>query len=556
MATTQHTYRDFRHLLPYLTPHRRVLATMLSLLLAGSLVSLASPWLAGLFTASILGERDLEPRLLLGLWLALMVIRSLLNFFTSYRIGSTGQQLTANLRNRLYQHMQALPVGYYQQRRPGETLTLLSTDATIISSFITNTLVQMFPALLTFIGAFLLMAWLDTTIALLSILFIPAYVLVMKLLGKQLRPLSRAWVDANSQMVSLAQENLSMLPAIKAFSREGHEQGRFQAANNHLLHLSQQQLRVQAILSPAISLLGGVGLIALLWVGSAQIQSGLLEPAQMVSLLLYAMLLVSPLRTLAEVYGQVQRTRGSAERIIEFLMEQPEPADEGALELKDAKGHVRFENVCFAYPGREPAVRDINLEIASGETIALTGPNGAGKTTLAHLLMRFAIPDKGRILIDGTDIREIKLSSLRANIGLVAQNALLLNGTVAENIAYAVPGADRERIERYAAAVHAHQFIIELPDGYDTVIGDQGVRLSGGQRQRLSLARTLLLDPPILILDEATSMFDPEGERGFIEGCRGLLTRKTVILITHRPASLALADRVWRLSSGSLISDQ
>jgi ABC-type multidrug transport system fused ATPase/permease subunit len=487
----------FGLLLQYITPHRRVLLVVLGLLLAGSAVSLANPWLAGLLTASVLGQGELDPALLLGLWLALLAIGSLISFFTSYRIGSTGQQLTCELRNRLYQHMQLLPVGYYQQRRRGDTLTLLSTDAAIISSFVTDTLVQLLPALLTFTGAFLLMAWLDVTIALLSILFLPAYVVTMKLLGRRL--------------LSVVEENLGMLPAIKAFTREQHEQLRFEAANSELLGLSRQQLRVQATLSPAIGFLGGLGLVALLWVGTSHIESGQLEAPQLVSLLLYAMLLVSPLRTLANVYGRIQRTRGSAERIIEFLGEQPEPTDEGKRLLEVGKGHIRFENVRFAYPGRPEIFRGLSLEIKAGETVALTGPNGAGKTTLAHLLMRFADPDGGLILIDGNDTRDCTLASVRAQA---------------------------------ARSAHAHEFISQLPDGYDTVIGDQGVRLSGGQRQRISLARTLLKNPPILVLDEATAMFDPDGEKAFVDECHDMLQQKTVILITHRPTSLALADRV------------
>ena len=216
------------------------------------------------------------------------------------------------------------------------------------------------------------------------------------------------------------------------------------------------------------------------------------------------------------------------------------------------RGEISFENVSFAYPDRDNVLREFNLEIAAGETVAFTGPNGAGKTTLAHLLMRFADPGSGRILIDSTDTRECTLASVRERIGLVAQHVLLLNGTVAENIAYSEPLADRVAIELAAKAAHAHAFICELPDGYDTIIGDQGVKLSGGQRQRVSLARTLLKDPPILILDEATAMFDPAGEKAFIEECHDLLMQKTVILITHRPASLALADRVLAIDHGKV----
>jgi ATP-binding cassette, subfamily B, bacterial len=547
MVKTLRGMGSFLQFLPHITPHKSALAATLALLFASSLVSLANPWLAGMFTASVLGQGQLEPKLLLGIWLGLMLIRSLLGFFTHYSIGSTGQELTASLRHRLYQHMQVLPVGYYQQRSPGQTLTLLSTDASIISSFVTDTLVQLLPALMTFAGAFGLMLWLDPTIALLALVFLPAYVFVMKLMGRQLRPLSKAWINANSQMVSVVQENLTMLPAIKSFTREAHEQGRFTQANQQLLGLSLQQLRVQTMLSPTIGLLGGIGLIALLWTGTNHIESGQLAAPQMVSLLLYAMLLITPLRTLADVYGQVQRTRGSAERIIEFLGEQPEPMDAGKQSLPVLKGEIRFENVSFAYPGRNNILQSFNLDVAAGETIAFTGPNGVGKTTLAHLLMRFVDPNSGRILIDGFDTRDATLASVRAQVGLVAQHVLLLNGTVAENIAYSEPLVDRAAIERAAKAAHAHEFICGLPDGYDTLIGDQGVRLSGGQRQRISLARTLLKDPPILILDEATAMFDPAGEKAFIEDCRDIMRRKTVILITHRPASLALAERTIEL---------
>ena len=256
------------------------------------------------------------------------------------------------------------------------------------------------------------------------------------------------------------------------------------------------------------------------------------------------MLMTRPLASLANVYGSIMTTRGAAERLLEFFGQRPEPVNDSQLPLPPIKGQIEFNRISFAYPGRPPVLADFDLQVAPGETVALTGPNGAGKTTLVHLLMRFIEPDKGTIKLDGVDIGTVDINSLRRQIGLVAQDTLLMNGTIAENIAYASPGASLEDMKKAARAAHAEPFITQLPEGYDTVIGDQGVKLSGGQRQRLSLARTLLKDAPILILDEATAMFDPEGEAGFIEKSAEILRLKTVILITHRPTSLALADRV------------
>jgi len=534
-------------LLYIITPQRRILLLILVLLVADSAAALASPWIAGMLTKSLLGgdESGLPAfQLILLAWFGLLAIKSLLGFSSSFLIGGTGENMAARLRSRVYEHLQILPMAFYQEKRPGDLLTLLSNDSRSISSFVTNTLVQLLPLTLTLAGALVIMAWLDPLIAVLAALLMPVYYLAMKILGRRIRPITSQWIKSWSAMISLVQENLGLIPAIKAFTRETLEAERFEQKNTDVLGLSRKQILIQSILSPAISFLAGAGLLLLLWVGIGHVESGQLDTAQLVSLLLYAMLLTRPVAGLANVYGQVMRTRGAADRLMDLFEVQPEPLIQGRPAIGKVHGRIEFRDLSFTYPDRPNLLTQYNLLIEPGETIALTGPNGAGKSTLVHLLMRFIEPIDGQILVDGKDISDVDLHSLRSQIGLVAQNTLLLNGSVAENINYGNPMAGEADMIKAAKSARADAFIDALPDGYDTIIGDQGVKLSGGQRQRLSLARTLLKDPPILILDEATSMFDPQGEESFIEECHELLHQRTVILITHRPASLALADRV------------
>jgi ABC-type multidrug transport system fused ATPase/permease subunit len=535
------------------------LALAVLLLLGESAIALANPWIAGRFTGLILETPAAEQGAvtgLVGLWALLLALQSGLSFGNHYLLGSTGESMLAGLRTRLYDHLQSLPLAYFHERRRGEVLALLGNDAAQISNFVTGTLVSLLPLVLTFVGAFVILFRISPSIAALAGALVPLFFLVMKLIGRRIRPLSTEWVRTHAEMFATLEENLGMLPAIKSFTREARESDRFQRSNRRLLAVARRQLLVESLLTPAVHLLAGLGLLLLLYLGTRQVQGGVLEASDLVSLLLYGMLLTRPMSGLAGVYGSVQTARGAAERLMETFAARPEPDDAGAPPLGAVSGRVRWEGVRFGYPGRAPVLVGVDLEIQAGETIALTGENGSGKSTLIHLLMRFADPDRGRVLVDGTDIRGVGIASLRGQVGLVAQHVLLLNGTVRENIAYGRPDATETEVESAARSAQADAFIRQLPQGYDTLIGDQGIRLSGGQRQRIALARALLKDPPILVLDEATAMFDPEGEMAFIEHCRSVLAQRTVILITHRPASLALADRVVVLRDGRVISDE
>ncbi|MEH6604226.1 MAG: ABC transporter ATP-binding protein [Pseudomonadales bacterium] len=524
---------------------------ILALLLAGSVISLAVPWVAGILTAHVLGESHpilASLPLIISAWLLLIIVKSILSFSTSYLIGSTGESMLAQLRSELYDHLQALPLRYHQEKKRGELIALIGNDAEIISFFVTGTLVRLLPLLVTFLGALVLMAWLSPQIAALCLALLPLYYFSLKLVGRRIRPISSAWVQAWSDLISFVEQNLGLIPTIKSFTREPIERESFTDFNKGLLRLSKQQLLIQSLLSPSISLLAGLGVLLLLWVGSQQVEQGQLQVPDLVSLLLYAIMLTQPLSSLADVYGQLMNARGASERILSFLAEQPEPESSHLPDLAPVRGDICFDKIRFTYTGREPLFTDFSLHISPGETIALTGVNGVGKSTLAHLLMRLADVEGGRITIDGIDIRYVNIPSLRRQIGLVEQHTLLLHGSIAENIGYGDALATQEDIENAAIGAKAHDFIKQLPQGYDTIIGDQGLKLSGGQRQRIALARALLKNPPILILDEATSMFDPEGEQDFIQESHEQLAEKTIIIITHRPAILQLADRIIDLS--------
>lgn len=540
---------EWRFLARQALQHRKVLALSLALMLAESALALSFPWFAVRVTQRVFAGQ--VPNLLLLAWLGLLTLQAGLAFSTSALLGRAGGLLQADLGCLVYDHLQSLPLRWHQDRRRGEVLTLIGWDVWRVGSFLIGTLVPLLPLLLTCAGALAMLVRIDTRIGLAVAIGVPVLVMAMKLATRRLRPLAEAGLKEDAIKHSIAEQNLSTLSIIKAYTGEMEESARFAAQSEKARDLEWRQQRIQATLTPATRWLASLAVLALLWLGGRGVAAGALAPAELVGLLLYGMLLTQPVSQLAGVYGQIQSARGSLGRILDMLGSEPE-RDHGTQELSAVRGEIFFEHVAFTYPSRSPLFIDLNLHVRAGETVAITGANGAGKSTLMQLLMRFVEPDAGSITFDGHKLHDLRLASLRAQIGLVSQQVLLFNDSVLHNIGYGRRDATRAQIEQAAQAAHAHEFILRLPQGYDTVIGDEGVRLSGGQKQRLALARALLKNAPVLVLDEATAMFDPEGERSFIEECHAVLHARTVLLITHRPASLALADRVLRLENGEL----
>ena len=538
-------------LLALARPYRRKLLVIGGFGIASSLLTLAVPWLAGTMLGSMFSSTRPSAGLI-PLLLALLAATALVNFASACVAGATGATILADLRLRIYRHLQSLPITFHENSRQGDTLALMTYELARLSSFLTGTLANTPAQFMTVVGAVVIMARLDGRLALLVPLLVPGFYLTLKVVGRHLRTIAEAIQKAEAEVVAVAEENLEMLPAIKAFAREERETARYAAVVEGAMRLAVRENRIFAALQPTIGFITAAAAILLLYAAGQNVKSGSMSPAELFSFLFYTALLTRPAATLANLYGQIQSARGTMARLQGVLRHEPEQGYDSGDALGPVEGAIAFEHVGFAYPDRGNALRDVSLSILPGEIVAITGANGAGKTTLIHLLLRLYQPLTGKILLDGHDIARFRVQDLRSKIGLVSQRTFLFNGTVRENIAFGLDGASAAAIERAAKLSQAWDFIRALPRGLDTRIGDHGVRLSGGQRQRIALARALVKNPPILVLDEATSMYDLDGEDAFIEACATALAGRTVILITHRPASLAMATRILHLRDGEI----
>ncbi|MGB3797812.1 MAG: ABC transporter ATP-binding protein [Alteraurantiacibacter sp.] len=537
-----------RHALRYRGP----LLAVSALTLASSLFVLAVPWLAGQFLGGILGSTPSTNLPVLTILILVVIIVTVLTIATSVVSAKVSERILADMRLDAFTHVQALPLRFHDSHRQGDMLNLLTFEVANLSAFLSSTLARTPSMMVTALGAIILLFILDYRVGLVLPVLMPAIYILLRLVGRRLRDLGARVRQAESQLLSEAETTLETLAAIKTFVAEDR---RREAYAGHVENVRKHNLRNQIIisyLSPLIASMCGLTAIAILLLVSEPAPGA--EPItgpDLFSILLYAALLTRPVGALAGLYGQFQWAMGILSRMEAVMAIEPEVRAAGEVFPGSAKGRIVFNEVDFSYPGRAPILQSATLTIEPGERVALTGPNGAGKSTLIKLALRLYQLDAGQIYLDDTDISRLSLEYLRSQFGYVPQRPALFDGSVRENIRFGrtqVSDADMQKAIRLA---QAEAFIARLPEGLDTRIGDRGVRLSGGQCQRIALTRALLADPPILIFDEATSMFDVEAEAAFVKSCLESLEARTVILVTHRPASLALADRVLAVEDGS-----
>ncbi len=545
----------FWRLLRFLAPYRVMLAASLVLAFVAQAASLAIPWLTGEVVAAIeAGDRSRLP-LLIGVVLAVGTFKALATVARRLISGNQALAVELDLRNALYAKFVRLSFGYYDRHQTGQLMSRSTVDLQSVRFFLGYGLIFFSQHVFTVVGVGILLFVVSWQLALIALAFSPLLVALAYRYSRVSHPVLRDVQQKMADVATVAEENIVGVHVVKAFAQEQAEQDKFEARSEALFRRSLTANRQQAFYVPLLSFLPLLGQAAVLLVGGEMVMSGSLSLARFVSFNLYLAMVVFPLRMLGMWIGEGQRATASGERIFQVLDEHEDIGDPpDARPLPDGPGAVSFRAVDFGYDPASPVLQGIDLDLAPGRIVALIGHTGSGKTTLASLIPRFYDVQAGAVLVDGVDVRELALTSLRREIGVIAQDPFLFSATVTENIAFGVPEAGEDEIREAAALAQAHEFIERLPEGYDTVIGERGVTLSGGQRQRIAIARALLLDPRILILDDATSSVDAATEARIRLGLQEAMRGRTTVIIAHRLSTIALADEIVVLDRGEIVA--
>jgi len=484
----------------------------------------------------------------------LYVAKGACSYVSTTLAAASGHRAVTDLRNRLYEHILKQSFGFLGRRTTGSLMSHITSDVERVQSAVAELTGDLLKEGLTIVGLLVVLFYMDWRLALLSLVGMPLAIHPLVRLGQRLRASNESSLRRWKDISEILQETISGFRVVKAFGMEGFEIGRFRRATARLLNVNMRITRTTAILPPLMEGVGGLALIGALFYGSQSIRSGYLTPGAFVSFLTALFAMYTPIKRLSKVNATLQAALAAGTRVFEVLDRREEvPEAEAAVTLPRVKGAIEYRGVGFRYAdGQGTILRAVSFEVRPGEVVAIVGTSGAGKTTLVNLLSRFYDVSDGAILVDGIDVRQATLASLRAQIGLVTQETVLFNDTVGANIAYGLDDVDEARVEAAARAAFAHDFVLNLPRRYDTMIGERGSRLSGGQRQRIAIARAILKDPPILILDEATSALDAESERLVQGALANLMRGRTTLVIAHRLTTVRAASRIVVLDGGEV----
>ena len=543
-------------------------AAGLALLVGSTAAALLQPWPLKLVIDSVLGTQAPPPALaalsktaLLGVLATTMVglqlVVSALAMLGTNVVIRAALRMVFRLRCAVFEHLQRLSLAFHDATKVGDSLYRVAWDTYAVQTLLNNAIVPATTATLTLAGIAVVMALLDWRVTVAALAIAGPLILLIRRLDQPMSRHSMRVHERESDVSSRVQETLTAIRAVQSFAREPLERERFERQAAESLHANLHLTLLQTGSQMVVSLLMAVGTATVVWLAGLRGLRGALTPGDVVMLAAYVVMLYKPLETLAYTAVAVQGGAAGARRVLALLDVRPEVEDApAAAPLPDrAWGRVVFEHVSFAYRSGEPALRDVSLDARPGETVAIVGASGAGKSTLASLVVRFYDPLAGRITLDGYDLRALTLRSLRENVALVLQDPVIFGATIRENIAYGRPLASVEDVESAARAANAHEFILGLPLGYDTVVGERGVTLSGGQRQRLAIARAFVKDAPVLILDEPTSALDAENERAVLDALSRLMKGRTTLIIAHRLSTIRGADRVVVLRDGTVVEE-
>jgi ATP-binding cassette, subfamily B, bacterial MsbA len=545
----------YRRLFPYVKVYwARIVAAMgLALVISG--LEAVTAWLVKPLLDDVFLNKDLFMlRILPFALIGVYFVKGGARYGQAYLMAQVGQRVVMRLREEVYGHLQGMSQSFFNKRASAEILSRLTHDVGRLSRMSSQdpaVAIREVFTLLMLLGVVFAREWRLATIAL---VVFPLIALALVRIGKKLQTINKRGQENIAELSVVLQETLTGTKIMKAFGREAHERERFRQANRKLYRLIMRDVHVHELTSPLMEFIGALGIGAALWYGGYQVIQGETTPGTFFSFLTGLMMLYGPVRKLSNTSNMIQQAIPAAERVFELVDLKQTVVDRPNARLLDAlRETIVFEQVSFQYEdGAGPVLRDISLVVRKGEMVAFVGMSGAGKSTLADLIPRFHDVTSGRITIDGVDIRDYTLASLRAQISIVTQETILFNETVAHNIGYGMPGASFDEIMHAAHLAYAHEFIQELPQGYDTVIGERGVKLSGGQRQRIAIARALLKNPPILILDEATSELDAASEFMLQKALANLVEGRTVFVIAHRLATVVKADRIVVVDGGQI----